>query len=197
MRHQCPELDQEHIFSHIPVGKGNNALQTWGQHVTTPCEGKDPGWSTSGMGWISSTPITFSIWGDSAPSTAVFHGSSCFLLQQSQSSTRSCRCWLSGWNVPVLQECITHLQTRWWSSWILILPPLWMRNVQGLQKQVPPAEKKNIYILSVTKMENSCILGFTQLSVLSFPTPWGLFGHGSKISFENQCKDSWNSLGLK
>lgn len=43
MRHQCPELDQEHIFSHIPVGKGNNALQTWGQHVTTLCEGKDTG----------------------------------------------------------------------------------------------------------------------------------------------------------
>lgn len=40
-------------------------------------------------------------------------------------------------------------------------------------------------MLSVIKMENSCVLGFTQLSVLSFPTPWGLFGHDSKIPFGN------------
>lgn len=39
--------------------------------------------------------------------------------------------------------------------------------------------------LFVIKMENAFVLGFTQLSLLCFPTPGGLFGHGSKMLFES------------
>lgn len=132
-------------------------------------QGNAPNSYCLSVGEVSFALTIFSLLEADASSIALFHCSYCLLLQQFQSSTRSYHCWLSGWSVLALQECITHLQTRWWSSSISILPPLWMRSVQDLQKQVPTTAEKKV---SVIKMENSCVLGFIWPSLLCFPNPW-------------------------
>lgn len=145
-------------------------VSPWSCSVKVMAQGDPPSSNCPSLGWgeISSTLTSFSLLEVDVSSTALFHYSFCFLLQLFQGSTRNYHCWLSGWSVLALQECITRLQTRWWSNWISILPPLWMRSVQDLQKQVPSAAKKNLLVI---KMEKSCILGFTQPSIC-FPTPW-------------------------
>lgn len=130
--------------------KNPNMLWAWGEPMVMPkvmAQGDAPSSSYPSLGWgeISSTLTIFSLLEVDASSTALFHRSFCFLLQLFQSSTRNYRYWLSGWSVLALQECITRLQTRWWSNWISILPPLWMRSVQDLQKQVPSAAKKSCW----------------------------------------------------
>ena len=169
MRHQCPELDREQIFSHL-LGNRNNTSQTWGQHVTTSVkvvtQGDLP--SISEMEWMSSTPITF-------PFRKTTHWAQlCFTFHFVFS--------LSNPRVPQEAVAAGFLDEVYWSFRSLSHDCRQDDEAAGYQfcchcEWGMSRACRNRYLLLqkklfVIKMENSFVLGFTRLSLLCFPIPW-------------------------